>query len=211
MNNRLALALAVGGGYVLGRTKKAKLAFGLGTMVLGKRLKLNPQQLAGVLSEQLKSNPALAEIGEQLRTDLKGVGKAATGALLTRQMNNLADSLHGRTLDVRDRLGVGRGTSRNADEEREDDRKPHDDAYEARGDEEPDDGGSSARSSRERPKRPVGRRAEKKTPDKPARKAPAKKAVAKKTAAKKTAAKRAAPSKAANRRRPSDSGGGSRG
>ncbi|GAA0589570.1 DNA primase [Streptomyces crystallinus] len=104
MNNRLAIGLAVGAGYVLGRTKKAKLAFGIGTMVLGKRLKLSPGALAEFAAGQLEHNPQFKEIGDQLRQDLRGVGKAATGALVNRQLEGIADRLHDRTLDVQDRI-----------------------------------------------------------------------------------------------------------
>ncbi|PGH51134.1 DNA primase [Streptomyces sp. Ru87] len=135
MTNRLAMALAVTAGYVLGRTKKAKLAIGLGGMVLGKRLKLNPQQLTGLVTEQLKNNPQLGEVRDQLRGDLRGVGRAATGALVTRQLDSLADRLHDRTLGVRDRLTAGGdGTGAAGDGGRGDEREdaePGDDAYEA--------------------------------------------------------------------------------
>ncbi len=104
MNNRLAMGLAVGAGYFLGRTKKAKLAFGIGTMVMGKKLQLSPRALAEFASSQLQNNPQFKEIGDQLREDLRGVGKAATGALVTRQINAVADRLHDRRLDVQDRL-----------------------------------------------------------------------------------------------------------
>ncbi|UNS96183.1 DNA primase [Streptomyces tubbatahanensis] len=104
MNNRLTMALAVAGGYVLGRTKKAKFAFGVATMVAGKRLKLDPQALVGFAKDQLANNPQFKELGDQLRTDLRGAGKAATGALVNRQVNALADRLHERTLDVRGQL-----------------------------------------------------------------------------------------------------------
>jgi hypothetical protein len=106
MKNQLTLALAVAGGYVLGRTKKAKVAFGLGSLVLGKRLKLSPQQVATVVSEQISSNPQLAKIGEELRGNLKGVGAAATNALVTRRIDALADSLHDRTAGLRERVGA---------------------------------------------------------------------------------------------------------
>ncbi|MFD9794273.1 DNA primase [Streptomyces sp. NPDC059070] len=104
MNNRLAIGLGVGAGYVLGRTKKAKLAFGIGTMVLGKRLKLSPGALAQFAAAQLENNPQFKELGDQLREDMRGVGKAATGALVNRRLDALADRLHDRTVDVRDRM-----------------------------------------------------------------------------------------------------------
>ncbi|MFI6048781.1 DNA primase [Streptomyces violascens] len=104
MNNRLGLGLAVGAGYLLERTKKAKLAFGIGTLVMGKRLQLSPRAIADFAAAQLADNPQFKEIGDQLREDLRGVGKAATGALLNRQIEGIADRLHDRTLDVQDRI-----------------------------------------------------------------------------------------------------------
>ncbi|MFJ9038294.1 DNA primase [Streptomyces sp. NPDC102406] len=102
--NRAALGLAVGAGYVLGRTKKMKLAFAVGTMVAGKRLKLSPRALAELVSTQLEKNPQFKELGGQLRQDLRGVGTAATGALVERQIEGLAGRLHSRTQGVQDRI-----------------------------------------------------------------------------------------------------------
>ncbi|MFE4254811.1 DNA primase [Streptomyces sp. NPDC056910] len=95
--NRAAIGLAVGAGYVLGRTKKMKLAFAVGTLVAGKRLRL--KDALGILD-----SPQFKEIGDQLREDLAGVGKAATGALVERRMEGLAGALHERTEGVRDRI-----------------------------------------------------------------------------------------------------------
>ncbi|WP_330286700.1 DNA primase [Streptomyces sp. NBC_00576] len=102
--NRVGLGLAVGAGYVLGRTKKLKLAFAVGTLVAGKRMQLSPRALADLVSTQLRDNPQFKEIGDQLREDLRGVGKAASGAMVERQVEALADRLHGRTAEVRDQL-----------------------------------------------------------------------------------------------------------
>ncbi|WP_028800054.1 hypothetical protein [Streptomyces sp. 142MFCol3.1] len=102
--NRAALGLAVGAGYILGRTKKMKLAFAVGTMVAGKKLQLSPKAVVGLVRNQLDNNPQFKEIGGQLREDFRGVGKAATGAILERQMEGLANKLHHSTADVRDRI-----------------------------------------------------------------------------------------------------------
>lgn len=102
--NRLAVGLAVGAGYVLGRTKKAKFAFAVGSMVAGKKLHLSPKALGALVNQQLQNNPQFKEIGDQLREDLRGVGKAATGSLVNRQLEGLADRLHDRTQGVQDRL-----------------------------------------------------------------------------------------------------------
>ncbi|MGW0533189.1 DNA primase [Streptomyces sp. NPDC003032] len=124
--NRLAVGLAVGAGYVLGRTKKAKFAFAVGTMVAGKRLRLSPKALGALVTQQLENNPQFKEIGDQLREDMRGVGKAATGSLLNRQLEGLADRLHDRTLDVQDRIsgvvpdGAKRAVGRDEQDEDED-------------------------------------------------------------------------------------------
>ncbi|MFF9037478.1 DNA primase [Streptomyces sp. NPDC014892] len=179
--NRMGLGLAVGAGYVLGRTKKMKLAFAVGTMVAGKRMHLSPRALADLVSQQLQNNPQFKELGDQLREDLRGAGKAATGALVERQIEGLAGRLHGRTSQVRDRLAGVTPELSGRDE-----------------DEEPESGrDESGRDAPEEPRRSSGGRAAKKPPAKKA--APAKKTAAKKTApakkaapAKKTAAKKTA-------------------
>ncbi|MGW2865980.1 DNA primase [Streptomyces sp. NPDC001205] len=144
MNNRLGLGLAVGAGYLLGRTKKAKLAFGIGTLVMGKRLQLSPRAIADFAAAQLADNPQFKEIGDQLREDLRGVGKAATGALLNRQLEGMADRLHDRTQGVQDRIsGVVPEISGSV---QDDDRDARDD--EDVPDEVDEPAGKSSRSSR---------------------------------------------------------------
>ncbi|WP_052863225.1 hypothetical protein [Streptomyces niger] len=127
MNNRAALALAVAGGYALGRTKKMKLALGVGGMVLGRRLQLDPQRLLSLVDERLKADPQLAELRDQLREDLGGVGRAAAGAFVNRRIDGLANSLHERTLGVQDRIAGGTAPKQRADDaEEEADREPED-------------------------------------------------------------------------------------
>ncbi|MFJ8189302.1 DNA primase [Streptomyces sp. NPDC096094] len=218
--NRVGMGLAVGAGYLLGRTKKLKLAVAVGTMVAGKKMNLTPKGIAELVSTQLQNNPQFKEIGDQLRTDLRGVGKAASGAMVERQIDALADRLHGRTAQVRDQLsgvasqapGVGSESAEDSDDSRDseasedseeraeyDDDRHEDDRYEdepadERSDEEPEE-------EPERRRGPRPERAAKKAPPEPrkaARKAPApaKKAAAK-APAKKAAAKRAQPAKKA--------------
>ncbi|MFE4669734.1 DNA primase [Streptomyces sp. NPDC056716] len=114
--NRMMMGLALGAGYFLGRTKKLKLAIGVGTLVAGKRLNLTPGAVMDLVSQQLKDNPQLKQLGDELRTDLGGVGKAASGALVERQLGALADQLHGRTAGVRDRLATTVGDADEPDD-----------------------------------------------------------------------------------------------
>ncbi|CAL9622802.1 hypothetical protein SUDANB108_05909 [Streptomyces sp. enrichment culture] len=191
--NRMGLGLAIGAGYLLGRTKKLKMAMAVGGLVAGKKLNLSPRMVADLLQEQLKNNPQFKEIGDQLREDLRGVGKAASGAMVERQIDALADRLHGRTAQVRDQL-TGAVPGRRKDADDADDADDVDDAEYAEdeepGDDEPGDSGSGADEEPEAEKAPARKAPVKKAAKKaPAKKAPAKKAVARKTsAAKKTAA-----------------------
>lgn len=190
--NRLGLGLAVGAGYVLGRTKKLKLAFAVGTLVAGKRMQLSPRALADLVSGQLRDNPQFKEIGDQLREDLRGVGKAATGAMVERQIDAIADRLHGRTAQVRDQIAgvVPDEPDLGFDE---DDEEAEDEYEEYEDEQEPEERPEPRRKTAE--KRPPAKKAPpekkaavKKTAGKAAEKAPAKKAAAKKTAARKTTA-----------------------
>ncbi|MFE7170571.1 DNA primase [Streptomyces sp. NPDC057616] len=231
--NRVGLGLAVGAGYVLGRTKKMKLAFALGTLVAGKRMHLSPRMLADLASQQLQNNPQFKEIGDQLREDLRGVGKAASGAMVERQMSALADRLHGRTAEVRDELSgvAGQATgllSEDEDEEPEegeeepreeyDEEEPEDEAPEdeapedeAPEDEEPEDEEPEAED--EPPAKRTAKKTAKKAPAKkaakraPAKKAPAKKAPAKKTAGKQATGKKSAAKKTTPRKTAAARGG----
>ncbi|ALV53087.1 DNA primase [Streptomyces althioticus] len=216
--NRTGMGLAIGAGYLLGRTKKLKMALAVGGLVAGKKLNLSPRAVADLVSQQLRDNPQFKELGDQLRGDLRGVGKAASGALVERQISSLADRLHGRTAEVRGRLDGGGedrdGTDESAGEE------PYDEETDDRGqdDREPDDSGEDRDDDGGRGSGPeAGRTAKKAAKKAPAKKgpaakkaAPAKRAAggpAKKAAAKKTAAKKTASASRGARSRSSKGGG----
>ncbi|MFJ7076999.1 DNA primase [Streptomyces sp. NPDC098781] len=189
--NRVGLGLAVGAGYVLGRTKKMKLAFALGTLVAGKRMNLSPRAVADLVSQQLQNNPQFKEIGDQLREDLRGVGKAASGAMVERQLDAFSDRLHGRTAEVREQLTGAVPTPDLGS-------KNEEDAEDAEGTEDTEDEGRDEASR----KAPAKKAPAKKTAKKAAKKAPAKKtAPSKKAAAKRTGAPRSAARKTAAARR----------
>ena len=95
MANNATIGLAVAGGYLLGRTRKAKMAIGLGMFVAGRKLNLGPQ-----LGKLVTDSPVLGEIGQTVRTQLVDATTAAASAALTRRANSLADALHERTLRI---------------------------------------------------------------------------------------------------------------
>ncbi|MGW0581606.1 DNA primase [Streptomyces sp. NPDC002920] len=221
--NGMGLGLALGAGYLLGRTKKLKFALALGSLAAGKKLNLTPGGVAELVSQQLRDNPQFKELGEQLREDLQGVGKAASGAMVERRMESLADRLHDRTSKVRDQLsGVVPEDEEEPDEETPVDEEPDEEepeeaepdeeaadeeepaeaeqAESAEEDEEPEepeeaeeDEAKGASGGGDRPRRK--RTAQKTAPKKPARKAPAK------TPAKKAPARGSAGKKTAARKK----------
>ncbi|MEU3947588.1 DNA primase [Streptomyces sp. NPDC029526] len=191
--NRTGLGLAIGAGYLLGRTKKLKMAIAVGGLVAGKKLNLSPKMVGELVSQQLRNNPQFKEIGDQLRGDLRGVGKAASGAMIERQLDSLADRLHGRTAQMRDQLAGGGATDRDHDEESDErddrDEEPEDrDDAEDTGDDTGEDTGEAAAPAKKAAKKAPAKKAPEKRA--PAKKAPAKKAAPAKKTAKKTAAKK---------------------
>ncbi|WBB62910.1 DNA primase [Streptomyces sp. WMMC500] len=108
---------------MLGRTRKAKLALTLAGAAAGRKLPLSPQAVGSLLTERLNASPQLKQVGDQLRRDLGGVGKAATGALVERRVSGLADRLEDRTRGLQDRLTGGRDEPADADEHDETDER----------------------------------------------------------------------------------------
>src|SRR3954464_15008303 len=100
MNNAAKLGAGVAGGYLLGRTKKLKMAVGLGAWLIGKKLDLSPSQLAMQGLGQLRESPQFGELSDRLRSEVGGAGKRALAAAATSRMESLAD----RMADRNDRL-----------------------------------------------------------------------------------------------------------
>ncbi|MFC8076680.1 hypothetical protein ACFUN8_14220 [Streptomyces sp. NPDC057307] len=135
MTGNAKIGVALVGGYLLGRTKKAKMAIGLGMFLAGKKLSFDPKQLGKLVA----NSPVLGSLNDQVRKELVGATKSAATNALTQRASGLADSLHQRTLGLegKDAGGGGRENARADDREDddldEDDRDVRDDA------DEPDD------------------------------------------------------------------------
>ncbi|MFF5563030.1 hypothetical protein ACFY7Z_31355 [Streptomyces sp. NPDC012623] len=96
MTGNVKIGVALVGGYLLGRTKKAKLAIGLGMFLAGKKLNLDPKQLGKMVA----NSPVLGTLNDQVRKELVDATKSAATHALTQRASGLADSLHQRTLDL---------------------------------------------------------------------------------------------------------------
>ncbi|WP_405407580.1 hypothetical protein [Streptomyces sp. NBC_01124] len=178
-DNRTAMAAAVAGGYLLGRTKKAKLAFAVGSYLVGRRAGLSPGRLLGQGLGGLQRTPQVQELTDQVRGDLLAAGRAAVTAAANRRLTGFADTL-------RDRTDALTGESRRNDY---DDREDSGGSWDEQA---PDEDAYFDEEDREEDRRPAPA-----PPRKTAKKAPPRKAAppGKKPAKKAATAKKAAPVK----------------
>ncbi|MGF0165863.1 hypothetical protein OH717_18790 [Streptomyces albidoflavus] len=146
MTKNVKIGAALVGGYLLGRTKKAKLAIGFGMFLAGKKLDLDPKKLGSMLA----SSPVLGGLSDQVRKDLVGATRTAATNALTQRATSFADSLHQRTLRLDDPEAAREEEQRDADDADDAD-AAEDEAHEPEDrDEEPGEksGEKSARSGK---------------------------------------------------------------
>lgn len=176
-SKKIRLAAAVAVGYVLGRTKKGKLALGLAPLVAGQQLPMNPRELAILAARKLAENPTVGPLVERARADVLDAGRSALSATTDRRLEAVADALQQRTEAL-----LEAPIEENEEEEEEFEERDESGAEEPEEEEEEE----------ERPRRRSAKRSTAKKAS--SRKAPAKKAPARKrTAAKKSAAKKSTP------------------
>ncbi|NED85962.1 hypothetical protein G3I76_38480, partial [Streptomyces sp. SID11233] len=76
-SDKLVLGTALIGGYLLGRTRKARLALVVASCLAGKRLNLTPQDLLTAGVRKLRETPQFAELSDQVREELLTAGRTA--------------------------------------------------------------------------------------------------------------------------------------
>ncbi|MFE3390301.1 hypothetical protein [Streptomyces anulatus] len=113
MTKNAKIGAALVGGYLLGRTKKAKLALGFGMFLLGKKIDLDPRQIGRMLAD----SPVLGSLNDQVRKELVDATRTAATKAVTQRAGSLADSLQQRT----QALGAGPGADDEQLDEEEDD------------------------------------------------------------------------------------------
>jgi hypothetical protein len=94
----------VAGGYLLGRTKKMKLALMLGGMAAGRRAG-GPGELLAQGAKLLGQSPELTRLSDEVRGRLLDAGKAAAVAVATRQVEALTERVTSRVGGVTDTAG----------------------------------------------------------------------------------------------------------
>src|SRR6476620_8512640 len=106
MANGGKVALAVGAGYLLGRTKKMRLALMLAAAGVTGKFPATPTALVGQGLKSLGAHADVTQLTEQLRGELLNAGRAAALAAATSQIESLNDRIQGVTsaVDVDDTL-----------------------------------------------------------------------------------------------------------
>ncbi|MDQ0982865.1 hypothetical protein [Streptomyces sp. V2I9] len=112
MTKNAKIGAALVGGYLLGRTRKAKLALGFGMFLLGRKMDLDPRQIGRMLAD----SPVLGSLNDQVRKELVDATRSAATKALTQRAGSLADSLQERT------RALGAGPEADDGEPDEDDR-----------------------------------------------------------------------------------------
>ncbi|MFW6723456.1 hypothetical protein ACHZ98_25530 [Streptomyces sp. MAR4 CNY-716] len=148
-SHKTTVLAGVAGGYLLGRTKKAKLALTLAALVAGRRLA--PQDLLGKGVRKITDTPQPAGLSGHVTDQMMTAARQAASSLVGRRVESLTDSLRERT----DRLGEA-GEERKARDARAergeaDEADDEDEGNEADEADEADEGDGSAAASKRRP------------------------------------------------------------
>lgn len=93
MNTTAKIALAASGGYLLGRTKKMKLALAFGMFLAGQKLPKSPIELVQQGAGALAKNEQFKELSQQVTGSLLDAGKAAAGRSAERWLTGVGDRL----------------------------------------------------------------------------------------------------------------------
>ncbi|MET9858462.1 hypothetical protein ABZY93_03900 [Streptomyces smyrnaeus] len=112
---KAAVLAAVAGGYFLGRTRKAKLALTVGSVVAGRRLGLDPQELLRQGIQKLAETPQFEELTDQVKHQLVAAARTAVSSTANRRLESLADALR----DRKDRLGGEGGQDEDQDQDQD--------------------------------------------------------------------------------------------
>ncbi|WP_026536329.1 hypothetical protein [Arthrobacter sp. H14] len=125
MDEKAKLTAILLGGYLLGRTKKAKLALTVAGLIGGRQLSSNKGELMGQVNELAKASPEVKKLREQITGKLADAAKSAAIAGATRGIESVNTNLQNRT----QRLNDSNGASAQADDGQETgDETPEDEA-----------------------------------------------------------------------------------
>ncbi|WP_181767443.1 hypothetical protein [Streptomyces albidus (ex Kaewkla and Franco 2022)] len=185
-STRAALAASVAAGYLLGRSRRTKLAVAVATYLASGRLRAKPQELLAAGAGKLGESPQLSQLTEQVRTELLTVGRQALKAAFDQRLGTFADSLAERTKSLGQTMDSLAEEARDEETDEQTDEEPEE-GEEERGEAERDEerGDGEGRTSAKQRRKSTGSRREstdssssqQKAAKRPAKKAPPKKAA----------------------------------
>ncbi|GEL17581.1 hypothetical protein [Pseudonocardia asaccharolytica] len=147
------IALGVAGGYLLGRTKKMKLALMLGGLAAGQRAG-GPSEILAQGTKLVKASPELTRLVDEMRGRLLDAGKGAAMAVATRQVESLTDKVGQRVESLGD-LGTGRRRRSEAEEREPEAEEAEEEAAEDGEPDEADETDEAEEEDEEAPRRPA--------------------------------------------------------
>ncbi|MCA1220581.1 histone protein [Streptomyces sp. 8L] len=121
---KTSLAIAIAGGYILGRTKKGRLALTTATLLFGRRLGLDPQRLAAQGVRRLRAVPQVSELEEQVRTEGLDAARQALSSVVGRGMGSITDEISSRLPGGSKGQGDGDQDDEDAPEHEESEERP---------------------------------------------------------------------------------------
>ncbi|MGH3488509.1 MAG: hypothetical protein ACRDP8_11445 [Actinopolymorphaceae bacterium] len=168
MNTSTKIAMAVAGGYVLGRRKKVKMALLLGSVLLGKRLDV--RSLGREAIGRLANSQEFGQIRDEVRNELVSTSRAAAGAVVSAPLNKLSDNLHQRTAkltgapDSEDEEAASDGKAKQREQEQQEQERQEQGPQEQERPEQKPDEGTEPESRGEEPGEPEGEREDEERP-----------------------------------------------
>ncbi|NKY46123.1 hypothetical protein [Nocardia cerradoensis] len=190
MKGGTSIAVGVGIGYLLGRTRKMRFALGVAGAMMAKRSSDIPGELLERGTSLLKSSADLTQLTDTVRDELLGAARSAAVTAASNQLDSLNTRLqHGSSLLTGDLLsGNDRDRASDAeveDAEFEDEDEAVRDAGAASPDDEPEDVHSGEEEEDRKPaapraRKPAAKRARKTTSGTTARKSTARKSTERK-------------------------------
>ena len=128
------VALAVGAGYLLGRTHKMKAALMLAAAGATGKYRGGPRDLLQRGARALADSPEVARLGESIRSELMNAAKAAAVTAASDRIDSLNNRLQGGVADTVDGVGdvVRKATNGAAEDDADDyvDEEPEDEFVE---------------------------------------------------------------------------------
>ena len=135
MNNKTQMAAAIGAGYLLGRTRRMKLALMLAGAGTAGRFPGGPRELLTLGTKMLANSPEVAKLGDTVRGELVSAAKAAAVTAASQRIDSLSNRLQsggqeitGTVSDLPDNVTdvtkVGRFGRKKRTRSRDDDEQP---------------------------------------------------------------------------------------